>query len=309
MIASSRRGAAGEEATMGTSTPRCGGRVAAAALLLTVLAMGTAACGADTGDTRQDAAPSAVSTAPAGPTTVTTAVPAPAGTSPTEAATGSSALPVYVVGATQRGPQLYREFRRGPAAGLERVRAALGGMAPQPDDQDYSTLWPGVRITDLGRNGDELAVVVSGPPSEPETMAVQQLVYTATAADPSLRRVRISGPGLPASAYRVPFVRAPQAEVLAPVWIISPVDGATVGRRVTLRGDASVFEATVSIEVMRGGTMVRSTFATASTGAPGRGTWSSVVTLPAGQYELNAFESSAQDGSVQNLDTKRITVH
>jgi hypothetical protein len=48
------------------------------------------------------------------------------------------------------------------------------------------------------------------------------VVHTVTAADPRIRAVRVVAPGLPAAGA---VARAAQSAVLAPVWLLDPVDG------------------------------------------------------------------------------------
>jgi hypothetical protein len=73
-------------------------------------------------------------------------------------------------------------------------------------------------------------------------------------------------------------------------------------------GTATVFEATVSWDLRQGDRVLQEGFSTASIGAPGRGEWTAVADLPPGDYVLRAWESSAKDGSVTWLDTKRVTL-
>jgi hypothetical protein len=73
-------------------------------------------------------------------------------------------------------------------------------------------------------------------------------------------------------------------------------------------GSASVFEATVGVEVRRGAQVVGRATATASEGAPGRGDWSATLSVPPGSYLVAAFELSAKDGSQVAVDTKRVRV-
>lgn len=233
------------------------------------------------------------------------ASPAPTGGTPSPTPTGepgTAAVPVYWLGDTERGPRLYREFRRVPVPAGE-VRAALTMMITgAPRDPDYATPWDGVRLDGVTRDGARLTVDVSRVPGSGEAeraIALQQLVYTATAADNDITEVVVEG-----QVVR----RAPQIDVVAPVWLLRPRDGETVGRRVALSGTASVFEANVSIQVRRGGAVVAETFATATQGAPGRGEWSATVTLEPGSYEIRAFESSPEDGRPTAVDSKRVTV-
>lgn len=226
------------------------------------------------------------------------------------------AVPVYLLGDTEAGPRLYREFRvvAGPAgpAGADPARLAATALGTPAADPDYRSAWAGVATTALSRSGTDATVTFAGAPELTAPgdagMAVQQVVYTVTAADPRLKRVRVVAPGLPAALTAAPLARAAQLAVLAPVWLLSPADGADSGRRVVLKGTASVFEASVGIEVRRGAEVAVRTVATASSGAPERGEWTATVTLPPGDYTVAAFEVSAKDGSRLAVDTKRVTV-
>jgi hypothetical protein len=88
------------------------------------------------------------------------------------------------------------------------------------------------------------------------------------------------------------------ATPLASIWIDDP--GTTVaGPDTTARGIASVFEAALRWELLRGGSVVGSGSTMASAGAPARGTWKVRLTgLVPGSYELRVFALSAKDGSV-----------
>lgn len=247
---------------------------------------------------------------------------APASTPPPTArptATSTAqAVALYWLGAADhpRGPRLYREFVRLPG---EPVRAALDAMlAGAPRDPDYRSLWAdGTTVREVRREGTTAVVDLSrqartnGGGSAFEAATLQQLVHVVTAADPSLRAVRLLVEGEPVDTLwgavdtSQPLVRAPAAEVLGPVWLDVEEGGTVDGR---IGGTATVFEATVSWQVRQGDRVVQEGFSTATEGAPGRGTWEGELDVPPGEYELWAYESSAQDGSITWLDTKRVTV-
>jgi hypothetical protein len=221
---------------------------------------------------------------------------------------GPARIPVYVLGPTGTGPRLYREFRSGD--GADPVRAAVAGLAAQPGDPDYSTPWLNVPSS-VTRSGATATVTFSTAPKVTGAdlaVAVQQVVYTVTAADTAVTKVRVVAPGLPAALTATALGRGAQLDMLAPVWLLDPVEGGTAGTRMTISGTASVFEATVSIEVRRGSDLVARATATASVGAPGRGDWTATVTVPAGDYVVSAYEASEKDGSRVGVDTKRVTV-
>jgi hypothetical protein len=111
-----------------------------------------------------------------------------------------------------------------------------------------------------------------------------------------------------ASDTSQPIPRAPAIEVLGPIWLLTPTEGGSIAVGEEFGGVASAFEATVNWTWLQDGEVVTEGFSTASEGAPGRGEWSSPVEVPAGDYELKAFESSAEDGSETFVDTKNVTV-
>lgn len=93
-----------------------------------------------------------------------------------------------------------------------------------------------------------------------------------------------------------------------PVWLLAPADGGSARSVLTVTGTASVFEATVSVEVRRGTALMARTIATASVGAPRRGDWKATMTVLPGDYVVSAYEASAKDGARIGVDTKRVTV-
>lgn len=233
---------------------------------------------------------------------------------------GTVARPVYWLGATKhpRGPRLYREFWSRPES-ADPVRDAVELMLQEePKDADYTSLWAdGTTVREVRRDGDVAAVDLSreartnGGGAAFEAMTLQQLVHTVTAADPSVRAVQLLIEGERAETLwghadmARPVSRAPAAETLGPVWLDVREGGTISGE---FGGTATVFEATVSWELRQGDRVVEEGFSTATEGAPGRGEWTGTADVPPGDYELWAYESSAEDGSITWQDTKRVTV-
>ncbi len=245
--------------------------------------------------------------AAAGPQPATGPIPTGAVLSPGRVAPRIPArsVPVYVLGPTAGGPRLYREFRLPSVA--DRVEAAVAGLAAPPADPDYRSPWLGTPAR-VQRSGTVATVTFARAPALTRAsarLAAQQVVYTVTSADPRLRTVRVVAPDLPAAG---PAGRADQSAVLAPVWLLDPVDGGTAGRRLTVSGSASAFEATVEVEVRRGPRVLARATATASAGGPGRGDWRATLSVPPGSYVVAAFEPSEKDGAEVAADTKRVTV-
>ncbi|WP_337062545.1 Gmad2 immunoglobulin-like domain-containing protein [Kineococcus sp. G2] len=288
------------------------GTVLAAALLLS-------ACGSAEAPTDPAAATSSVTTAPTGTPTASGSASSPAGT---------ITVPAYYAGRTgmEGGLEvaLYREFHDVPSAG-DPVSTALREMLRAPRDPDYFVPWPeGTEVLSVERMQDlvtvdlsaEAATAPEGAGEDLAQAALQQVVHTVTAADPSVAGVQllIDGSrvpdlwGLGAHAGEA-LARAQASEVLGPVWVLEPAQGAEVTSPVTLGGEASVFEATVGWEVLdASGAVVADGFTTAAEGAPGRGAWSVQVPLEPGEHTVRAFSTSARDGSVIAVDSKDVTV-
>jgi hypothetical protein len=217
---------------------------------------------------------------------------------------------------------LYRERVEVPrTAGV--VRAALDALAGRaPADPDYRNLWPAGKLLGATIAGGEIVVDLPAAAAkrsasaEVTRLSVQQLVHTATEAahQPGWPvRLRVAGRDVTSlwghPVGRQPLRRAAASDVLAAVWVTSPAHGATVGRNVALRGEASVFEATVNWEVTAlGGSIRREGIATASQGALGRGAWRADVGLPPGRYLVRAFSRSAKDGAIESVDSKSFVV-
>ncbi|MGB8381565.1 MAG: Gmad2 immunoglobulin-like domain-containing protein [Dermatophilaceae bacterium] len=241
----------------------------------------------------------------------------------TSAAVGTQSLPVYYVGpgSTANPWLLYRTFlpeqrvaNEPTALASKAVGIALAGQ----DDSGHSLTayegylqpWqPGTTATTTVGPA-EIRVILSGPgraglAADQRRIAVQQLVWTATAAAGANLPVRVTtaseGPifeGVPGGVFKRPSATY---EDLAPLWITEPSRYLPVpaSHTVVVSGQACVFEAQFSWELSRGGAVIRSGSAMASSGCPERGTYTiDLGVLPPGDYAIRVFERSAADGSV-----------
>ena len=235
------------------------------------------------------------------PTGASTASTSPSST--TQPTVAARAVAAYFVGSSEGRSRLYREFAQSTVA--DPVQAALDVMLGAPADPDYGTPWPSGTTATVQRSGSVVQVSLSSDPSGQADLAVQQVVYTVTGADQAVTAVTVA---TPAATYPNQ-VRAASVDVIAPVWLLSPTQGATVSSPVKLSGTAAVFEATVNWDVLgANGTVVKQGYATATVGAPDRGDWSASVTLAPGSYEARAYMLSPQDGRMQWIDSKTFTV-
>ena len=300
-----------------------GAGAAVAAVAATVVAV-TVLSGDGTPDPRDPVA-GPTSSADADPSTT----PSPEeSASPDVSTPAMQTVPVYYAGDTSRGVRLYREFHRTEAIGDDPVTAAVNeAVSTEPDDQDYRTSWPtgtaAARVRGAGTpdvltidisSAGQIRTRPSGMSQEEAQIAVEQLIYTAQAADQSRKPVQflLDGGrtdqllGVPTSE---PLSQGDAVDVLAQVWVIDPAEGAEVSAPFTVSGLAAAFEANVVWELRQGDTVVKSDFTTAEeccTMAP----YSFEVTAPPGEYTLVVQDTdpSGGEGPAPWQDTKRITI-
>jgi len=126
-----------------------------------------------------------------------------------------------------------------------------------------------------------------------------EIVYTLTQF-PTVRRVDVAG--------REGLTRDDFASYVPPILIESPAAGAEVSSTFRVSGTASVFEATLVVELVREGKVIAKRTVTASEGAPGRGTFAVTLRATPGDATVSAFAPSAADGSPQHRVDVAVTV-
>jgi len=227
---------------------------------------------------------------------------------------------LYVVGDTPKGFRLYREVHRLAVTsdrGLSSLRILLNQQF-HPSDSDYSNLWAnGSVVNGITRKGSlatvDLTVAHLNVGAEGEARAIDQLVWTLTANDYSIRSVnfRHHGQLIASFAGHVDttgtFKRENAIDVLASVWVNSL--SVRPGGDVVASGVACTFEAAVPWRLYRSGRVVRSGMTMAAGGCPVRGAWKVTMThVPPGIYVFVAQDLSAKDGSVVSQDSKEFSV-
>lgn len=295
--------------------------LAAAAVL--GLAVGGAYVGlrGDDGGTvvADDQSPTATPTPTPTPTASGSPSPSPSATgTPTsgssETAAGGTTGYVYYLHDDGQAPRLYREQHAGVGSGGPAEQALRRMLQGRPDDPDYATPWDGATLRGYTTNGDTATVDLSrfvAVGAEAESVAVQEVVYTVTANDPSVRQVRLlvngATPHSGHSDWSKPVARAPRVDVQGLIWLLAPTQGATVGSPVSIDGFGTAFEGTVSWDVRKAGQLVAQ--GSTQAGANGEfGPFHDTVRLDPGSYELSAYESSAENGDPIHVDTKTFTV-
>ena len=321
----------------GRRTWAWGALAAVAATAATVVAVTVV-----TDDAPQGAAGTpAASQTPDLPSSPTPTEPTPSEEPTPDSGTGDlSPLPVYFVGDTPSGPRLFREFAPGTgtvdsARLLDALELAMRGEAQDPD---YGSGWPGGGSPDgfnvvgagFASTGDFLDTIRIAIDSEDDItarpaglsdaearLALQQLVYTAQAVLQERFPVEFTGVnGVPLRRLlgvdvSQPVTNEPEMQVQAPVWIITPQEGAVVGHTFTVEGRGAFFEANVSWQLLDGERVVKEGFTTAQeccTLAPFSFEVRDVIE---GIYTLRVYDADVSGGEGsggEQQDTKQITV-
>jgi len=267
--------------------------------------------------------PSATQTAPAG-----TEPPPQDGQEPTvtpseTAGSGEiSGVPVYYVGESGGSVRLYREWRTVEDLGDPVESAVMAMMSLPPLDPDYATPWMAPDGIEVDRDGTEITVDVPAEAfggsvgSELSALALQQLVYTATAAStldgPAASTVTILMDGAAADAWghvRVgePTSRAPQGEVLSHVWILAPQEGDELDAGpVRISGYGASFEANFIWRI--DGPSGQLTGYTLSDNGAGFAEFRFTEELEPGTYTVTVENSSGLEDFSPHTDSKTFVV-
>lgn len=128
---------------------------------------------------------------------------------------------------------------------------------------------------------------------------VAEIVFTLTHFQ-SVQRVDVAG--------RTGLTRDDFAAYVPPIFVETPVPGAEVAKTFQVAGTASVFEATLIVQIVRDGKVLAKQTVTASEGAPGRGTFQATFTTTPGALVVVAFSPSAADGTPQHEVDVPVTV-
>jgi hypothetical protein len=232
----------------------------------------------------------------------------------------------YFVGETAQGFRLVREVQQvsklendlGDDKGFNSLVMLVNGQLP-PFDRDHVTLWSnGTKVNSVvtvdGVATVDLTLGRISFGSESELRAIDQMVWTLIANDPSVKSVKFTVDGVVSESlaghvdFGQTFALAPSYEVLAPVWI-DLLDRSDVKNPVSISGSACTFEAAVAWELSQGGDVLDSGGTTAATACPDRSDWNlDIGELAAGDYVLKVSDLSAEDGSIIFADTKAFTV-
>ena len=306
-----------------TPTPRPDGRIPRrgaippwmALVVLVLLALAPplllAACGTEETPPTSDGAPTA--------TTPATETPE-ASPSPSATAAGETTVLVYFL----RGEELGTAERTLPET-VAVARAAMEALCGGPNEDEKAaglgtTVPKGTRLLGISLDGAVATVDLSGEfasggGSLSMTTRVAQVVYTMTqfktirAVEFRLDGQRVESIGGEGVIVEDPQRRADWQSFEPPIFVERPGVGATLSSPFVVQGRATAFEATVNIDLLDADEQALvETFATATMGAPGRGTFRKSIAFSTDSDTgwLVVYEASAKDGS--HLNEVRIPV-
>ena len=225
----------------------------------------------------------------------------------------------YFVGDTPQGFRLFSEWQDVGESGVSSPEQIIGALVQgdiQPQDPDYTNLWDsshslrGIEVVD-GVATIDLDLGTLNVGAEAEQRAIDQLVWTLTGIDQSINQVLILVEGAPVESLAGHvdatggFTRGDGLDVLSPLQIVSPHQGAEVTLPVTITGEACTFEANVVWGLYKEGVLLEEGFTTAESACPDRSAWSvELGDLEPGTYTFSAQEFSAEDGALRAEDSK-----
>ena len=182
-------------------------------------------------------------------------------------------------------------------------RVENGLLRPQVEHVPSTGAVATAALGALGLGGPKAIIIANGTADVAITKPTQdeeaEIVYTLTQFA-SIKRVNVGG--------RTGLTRDDFASYVPPILVESPAAGADVARTFHVSGTASVFEATLVVQLVRDGKVLEKQSVTASEGAPGRGTFDATFTATPGDLTIKAFAPSAEDGSPQHEVDVAVTV-
>ncbi|MCG2622229.1 GerMN domain-containing protein [Arthrobacter sp. I2-34] len=257
--------------------------------------------------------------------------------SPLETVQSSELSPVYFLGENGRNIFLYREFRQAEDMG-DPITTAVSAMTRlKPRDPDYFNPWsPAAKVGASIMNGSVITLDISSDAFKANVdegiaeRAVQQLVYTATAAaanaglttaDNPLEVVVLVDGHTGYMAFRHVRLGAPMSRdytLAAPVWIIDPQEGDTAADQVRVLGRGVAFESQLSWQIYRlkspkdtgAGELAESGTVPISAPMGQAGEFEFTQQLDPGSYRLYVYheDMSGRTQERQNPDSKVFTI-
>ncbi|MDJ0320098.1 GerMN domain-containing protein [Pseudarthrobacter sp. PS3-L1] len=269
-----------------------------------------------------------------GPSIAMTSPQVQATSAPLETTESATQAPVYWIGRSDDNTFLYREFRDVPEEENQVTRALRAMMSESPLDPDFFTPWQNPKKLATSISGRNVITVDVSDDAFNSTLdadmaarAVQQLVYTASAAGASsglidagvaIQVVVLVDGHTDFMAFDHVKLGEPMsrnAALVAPVWIIDPQEGSALPNgSVKISGRSTTPGGLLSWQLLRkdeGGesTTYLSGETLAANTSENPGLFSLSLSLEPGSYDLRVSDVDPEDSGRQlHSDTRKFTV-
>ncbi|MCU1517368.1 MAG: hypothetical protein JWQ75_2089 [Pseudarthrobacter sp.] len=258
----------------------------------------------------------------------------PSTSAPLETTQSSNKAPVYWIGRSDSNVFLYREFRDVPEQENPVTRALRAMMSDKPLDPDFFTPWQNPKKLATSISGKNVITVDvsedafnSNLDADMAGRAIQQLVYTATAAGASSGlidsgqqiQVMVLVDGhtdyLAFNHVRLGKLMTRSPGMVAPVWIIDPQENVEVADgSVKITGRSTLPGGKLRWQILRTeGNGDKTPYLTGETTAAAEAAQSGVftlaLTLATGDYELRVSQADTSGGEKElYVDTRSFAV-
>ena len=216
-----------------------------------------------------------------------------------------------------RGGELVRVAVPDTVGGVDAPRRALEAVLAVPPAGYETEVVPGTRLESFSVADAIATIKLSG--RTPVDRGLEQIVATLTDFD-DVSWVRFG-----VEEGLVDRTLAAGAVDAAPAIELVRAEANADGTAISFAGTADTFEANVQLRVVQGGTVLASTFVTATCGTGCRGSFDGTIDIPArlvaidtangavagtdaGKIRLEAFTTSAEDGSERDVVGRDVTI-
>lgn len=230
-------------------------------------------------------------------------------------------ITIYFASDTGKSFRLFSEQHEDQSGSTDLASAALTALLSgiEPKDSDYVNLWG----TDARLNGltviDGFATVdihfeQLNVGAETELRAIEQILWTLKANDPTVNQVEFLKDGNIVETFAGHVETINVFEIDEGYQSLATVDlnleeGATFISGDLITGLACTFEANVPWELFQNGKLISSSAETAEMACPVRSKFEiNLNPILPGEYLIRVWESSMEDGSLINEDTKNFIV-
>jgi len=241
---------------------------------------------------------------------------------PTPTSVPTKTVDMFYVGDTPTGFKLFSEKYSFQSAGdlaTETLSQLISGSA-KPVDPDYANLWgTGTSLNVYTKDGAtgviDLKMGKLNVGAESEALAIDQLLWTVSAIDPTITGILLLVDGQPIDSLAghvdasSKIMKQQSYEVLNSLQISSFRQGDTPTNPVIISGEACTFEANVVWTLRKDNKVIKSEPTTAKSACPDRSAWSvNLGKLAPGNYSFTVEDFSAKDGTLSAKDDKAFTV-